>query len=296
MTLYNFGYTIPTAALSGGTTNLAGPNVTVANISGSAVVNVTSGTLQTLNVAGSDLTNGITVSSGAQAGNTSLSVSGGLVTLNNTNPIPTATLSGGTINLNGPAVTAANISGNAVVNVTAGSLQTLNVAGSNLANGVTVSSAASAGSTSLSVSGGLVTLNNTNLIPAAAFSGGTSNLAGPNVTLANVSGGAGWSASTRAACRRLNATGGNTTVGSPATVTSASVTAGLVNLNNTNPMAFLGVSGGTINLNGGAAIGTADFNSRATPRSILRARWSSATSSSSTAGLRPAFPAAIHSP
>ena len=62
-------------------------------------------------------------------GTTSLGVSGGLVTLHNTNTIPVAALSGGTTNLAGPTVTVATISGsNAVVNVTAGSVPTLNVA------------------------------------------------------------------------------------------------------------------------------------------------------------------------
>ncbi len=160
------------------------------NVAGSAIVAINAGSAPTLNVASSDPTNGVTVGAGATVGGTSLGVSGGLVTLNNTNTIPVATLSGGTTNLAGPAVTVATVSGsNTVLNVTAGSVPTLNVVNSNSASGVNVGAGATVGSTSLGVSGGLVTLDNTNTIPVAALSGGTTILAGPNVTVATVSGG-----------------------------------------------------------------------------------------------------------
>ena len=60
MTLHNTN-TIPVAALSGGTTNLAGPNVTVATVSGgNTVVNVTAGSVPTLNVVSGNPTSGVT--------------------------------------------------------------------------------------------------------------------------------------------------------------------------------------------------------------------------------------------
>ena len=94
---------------------------------------------------------------------------------------PDVTASGGTTNLAGATVNVATVSGsNAVVNVTAGSVPILNVGNSNLTSGVTVGPAATVGSTSLGVSGGLVTLENINTIPTAALSGGTTNWAGPD--------------------------------------------------------------------------------------------------------------------
>ena len=185
---FNNTSTMTSLIASGGTTNVGGATVTVATVSGNAVVNVNSGSLPTLYVLGSNLTSGVTVGPGASAGVTALNVSGGLVTLNNSDTIPTAALSGGTTNLAAPTVTVANVSASALVNVTAGSVATLNVASSDLTHGVTVGPGASVGSTALNVSGGLVTLNNTNTIPTPAFSGGTTNLAGPTVTTANVSG------------------------------------------------------------------------------------------------------------
>jgi autotransporter-associated beta strand protein len=178
--------TMTSLIASGGTTTVAGPTVSVATVSGSAVVNVTAGSVPSLNVTSSNLTSGVTVGAGASAGSTELNISGGLVTLNNTNAIPVAALSGGTTHLAGPDVAVANISGNAVVNATAGSVATANVGGGNLTGGP----GASVGSTTLSVSGGLVTLNNTNTIPVASLSGGTTTLSGPTVTAANVSGNA----------------------------------------------------------------------------------------------------------
>ena len=221
------------------------------NVSGSAVVAISAGTVSNLNVASSNLTNGVTVGSGAKAGGTSFSVSGGLVTLNNTNTIPLAALSGGTTNLSGPTVTTASISGTAVVNVTAGSVPTLNVPN----NTVTAGSAASVGSTSLGVSGGLVTLNNTNTIPTAALSGGTTNLSGPAVTLANVSGAAVVNVN-KGSVAMLNVSGGSTSLSSSATVNSLLVTGGTVNL----PV-------------GTTTVGTADFsfasNALVTPGLLL---------------------------
>jgi autotransporter-associated beta strand protein len=223
--------TIPSAALSGGTTNLAGPNVTVATVSSSnTVVNVTGGSMPTLNVANSSPVGGVTVGIGASAGSTALSVSGGLVTLNNTNGIPTAALTGGTTILAGPTVAVATVSGgNTVVNVTGGSVPTLNVANSSPAGGVTVGVGASAGSTALSISGGLVTMNNTNTIPAAALSGGTTNLSGPSVTLANVSAAAVVNVN-KGSVAALNVNGGFTSLSSSATVNNLLVTSGTVNL------------------------------------------------------------------
>ena len=217
------------------------------NVSGSAVVAISAGAVPSLNVAGSDLTNGVTVGSGATVGTSSLAVSGGLVTLHNTNTIPTAALSGGTTNLAGPTVTAASISGTAVVNVTAGSVPTLNVPN----NTVTAGPAASVGSTSLGVSGGLVTLNNINTIPVAALSGGTTNLAGPTVTIASVSGTAVVNV-TAGSVPTLNVANNTVTAGSAASVgsTSLSVLGGLLTLNNSNMIPAAALSGGTTNLAG----------------------------------------------
>jgi autotransporter-associated beta strand protein len=262
LTTMNNTNTIPVAALSGGTINLAGPTVTVATVSGSnTVVNVTAGSVPTLNVTNGNLTGGVTVGAGASACTTSASVSGGLVTMNNTNTIPIAALSGGTTNMAGPNVTAATVSGgNTVVNVTAGSVPTLNVVNSNLIGGVTVSSGASAGSTSLSVSGGLVTLNNGGTIPSAALSGGTTNLSGPSVTAANISGGAVVSVS-KGSVGALTASGsGLTTVSSSAAVSNLVVLGGRVNVSSTTALSVLAVSGGTVNLPvGTTSVGTANF-------------------------------------
>jgi fibronectin-binding autotransporter adhesin len=235
---------VPSLIASGGTINLAGPTVTSANISGNALVNITSGSVLSLNVASSDLNSGVTVGAGASAGGTSLSVSGGLVTLNNTNTIPTATISGGTTNFNGPTVTAAAVSGGDVI-VNAGSLSTLSVSGNTTL--VTVGLAASAGGTLLSVSGGLVTLNNTNTIPTATISGGTVALAGPNVTAAGISGGA--VNVTAGSVLTLNVGGNLTNVsvgaGASAGSTSLSVSGGMLTLNNTNTIPTATLTGGT---------------------------------------------------
>jgi fibronectin-binding autotransporter adhesin len=225
---------IPSFAASGGTTTLAGPTVTVANISG-GIVNVNSGAVSVMNVAGT--TAGITVAPSALAGTTSLSVSGGLVTLDNLNTIPTAVFSGGTTALAGPAVTVATISSsNSVVNVNSGSVATLNVTGSNPVGGVTVYPGALAGTTSASISGGLVTLDNLNTIPTAVFSGGTTTLAGPAVTVATISGGS----------TVVNANGGS--VGT----TLLSVSGGLATLNCSNTIPIAALSGGTTTLIGPA--------------------------------------------
>ncbi len=206
------------------------------NVSGSAVVNISAGTVANLNVASSSLINGVTVGFGANAGGTSLSVSGGLVNLDNHNTIPLAALSGGTTNFFGPTVTAATISSTAVVNVSAGSV------------------------TSLGVSGGSVTLFNTNIIPTAALSGGTTNLSGPSVTLASISGNAIVNVN-NGSVSTLSASGsGTTTVSAPATVGTASVSGGLVNLTAANPSlsAFV-VTGGTVILPGTFHINAANL-------------------------------------
>ncbi len=110
--------------------------------------------------------------------------------LSNANTMGNLMAYGGATTLNGPTVTTATVSGNAVVNITGGSVPTLNVLSSDTSTGVTASAGATVGSTALGVSGGLVTLYNTNAIPTAALSGGTTNLLGPMVITANASGSA----------------------------------------------------------------------------------------------------------
>ena len=247
---------IPTAVLSGGTTNWAGPTGNTATVSGSnTVVNITAGRVLNLNVVNSSLIGGVTGGAGETVGSVSLSVSGGLVNLNNSNTIPVATLSGGTTNLNGPTVTVATVSGtNTVVNVTAGAVPTLNVTNSSLIGGVTVSSSASACSTALTVSGGLVNLYNSDTIPTAALSGGTTNLSGPTVTTANVSGGAVVNVN-QGSLTTLNASGtATTTVSSSATVTNANVYGGLANLNPTSGLSSLLLAGGRVNVSSSSAL------------------------------------------
>ena len=106
-----------------------------------------------------------------------------------------------------------------------------------------------------------MTLNNTNTMPSVALSGGTTNLAGPSLTAANISG---------AAVVRINSgsvsalthSGGITTVGSAATVSSATISGGQVTLGNTNAMASLAVSGGTVNTVAGATVSNLSVSRR----------------------------------
>ena len=82
MTLYNTN-TVPIAALSGGTTNLLGPMVSTADVSGSALVNVGSAsTVATANVSGTAVVN----VNGANAV-TAANVSSGLVNVNVANAV-----------------------------------------------------------------------------------------------------------------------------------------------------------------------------------------------------------------
>ncbi len=266
--------TIPTAALSGGTTNLEGPNMTVtaATVSGNAVVNVTAaaGYVPSLSVAGGL----VTVGPAVNAGLTAPTISGGSVTLYNGNTTAAATFSGGTTNLAGPTVPTATVSGsNTVVNVTAGSVPNLIVASSNLISGVTVSSSASACSQSLTVSGGLVNLYNSDTIPAAALSGGTTNFSGPSMTVANISGAAVVNVNVGNVATLNQSGSATTTISSSATVPTLYVTGGRVNISNTSAVTLLQVTGGTVNLPGTTTVNTADFTSASTayvpPRTLL---------------------------
>ena len=179
------GGTVGTLTASGGAVGVSGGTVVNAQISGTAVVNATGGALTLFSASGGSTT----VGSGASVGAATVNGSA-VVNFNNTNTMTSLMASGGTTNLAGPTATVATVSGNAVVNVTAGDVPTLNVVSSNLTSGVTVGPGAAAGDLALSVSGGKVTLNNTNTIPTAALSGGTTNLAGPAAAVANVSGNA----------------------------------------------------------------------------------------------------------
>ena len=157
-------------------------------------------------------------------------------------------------------MSAATISGsNTVVNVTAGSVPTLNVLGSSLTSGVTVGSGATAGNTSLGVSGGLANLNNTNAIPVATLSGGTTNLAGPVVTLANISGAAVVNVNKGSVASLFASGSATTTVSSSATVGSAAVYGGQVNFNNASGLSNLVVVGGTVSLPASLTVGAANF-------------------------------------
>ena len=99
----------------------------------------------------------------------------------------------------------------------------------------------------LGVSAGLVTLNNTNAIATATLSGGTTTLAGPAVTTANVSGNAVVNVNAGSVSARSGASGGNTTIQSSISVGSASVSGGTVNL-------IGGVTAGTIDVSAGAGL------------------------------------------
>ena len=325
--------TLPSFTALGGTTSLAGATVNVATVSGSnAVVNVTAGNMPILNVTNSNPTSGVTIGAGASACTTSASVSGGLVTLNDNDTIPTATLSGGTTNLNAPTVNVATISGtntvvnvtggqvlrfsssggsttigslasaftatvsgtavvnlnntnpmdsftasggttnyggngfgpsvpvaaisgtNTVVNITAGSIPTLTVNGSSLIGGVTAGTGASVGSTAVNVSGGLVTMNNTDTIPTATLSGGTTNFNGPTLTVANVSGSAVVKVNVGSVATLTQSGSASTTVAAAATVTNASVYGGLANLNPTSGLSGLIVGGGRVNVSNTSAL------------------------------------------
>ena len=196
------GGTLGSLVAGGGAISVNGATVLSAQISGTATVNAAGGALTVLNASGGSTTvtapasvGSATVSGGVVTLNNTnsmigLIVSGGSVAMNNTGMVATAALSGGTTTVAGATLTTATISGGAIVSVTAGSVPALNVIGSDPTHGVTVGAGASAGSTALSVSGGLVTLNNTNTIPAATFSGGTTTLAGPTVSTVSVSGSA----------------------------------------------------------------------------------------------------------
>jgi autotransporter-associated beta strand protein len=140
--------------------------LTSATISGGAIVNVTTGNVPALSVVASDISQGVTVGAGASAGATALSVSGGLVTLNNTNTIPNATFSGGTTTVAGPTVTALNVSGSATVNINAANT----VNGTTSINGGTVRVA-----DPLGLQKSTVTVNSNNSI---AFSGSSAVLGG----------------------------------------------------------------------------------------------------------------------
>ena len=229
------GGNIGVLTASGGAVSVGGGTVGTAQVSGAAALNATAGavTLLTVSSAGS-----ATVGAGATLG--AATVSGGVANLTNVNTMGSLMASGGATTVNGPTVSMATVSGNAVVNVTgASNVQILNVLSSDLTTGVTVGLNASAGSTSLGVSGGLVTLYNTNTIPTAALSGGTTNLLGPMVSTANVSGTA-----------LVN-------VGSASTVAAANVSGtAVVNVNGANSVTAANVSGsGLVNVNVANAVG-----------------------------------------
>ena len=188
-----------------------------------------------------------------------LIVSGGSVAINNASTVVTAALSGGTTTVAGATLTAATVSGGAVVNVTAGSVPTLNVIASDPAHGITVGPGASAGTTAFSVSGGLVTLNNTNTIPAATFSGGTTTLAGPTVAAVSVSGSA--TVNIGAADTVIGATsisGSTVQVADPA---GLGLQRSTVTVNSNNSLAFSGPSAVL-----GGLLGSGSFN---LPSSVL---------------------------
>ena len=119
-----------------------------------------------------------------------LVVSGGSVAMNNTSVVATAALSGGTITGGGRDGDRGHDFRWRHRHVTAGSVPTLDVVRKRPDAGRNRGRGASAGTMALSVSGGLVTLYNTNTIPAATLSGGTTTLAGPTVAAVSVSGSA----------------------------------------------------------------------------------------------------------
>ena len=81
-------------AVTGGTINLAGPNVAAANISGRALLNISIGSVSALTVNGGVTTVGPAASLG------SATVGGGLLTLLNANSFSgTTSLSGGTLQI-----------------------------------------------------------------------------------------------------------------------------------------------------------------------------------------------------
>ena len=220
------GGNIGVLTASGGAATVSGGTVGSAQVSAAAILNATGGDLTMLTASGGSATAGPSATLGAAT------VSGGVVNLSNANTMGSLMASGGATTLNGPTVSTATISGNAVVNVTSGNVQTLNVLGSDLTTGVTGGTGATVGSTSLGVSGGLVTLYNTNTVPIAALSGGTTNLLGPMVSTADVSGSA-----------LVN-------VGSASTVATANVSGtAVVNVNGANAVTAANVSSGLVNVN-----------------------------------------------
>ena len=246
------GGTLGALVAGGGAINITGATVGNAQISGTATINATAGAVTLLNASGGTTTftapaavGSATVSGGVASLNntnsmTGLTVSGGLVAMNNGSTVATAALSGGTTTLAGPTVTAATVSGGAVVNVTSGNVPGLYVIASDQTHGITVGAGASAGSTALSVSGGLLTLNNSNVIPSATFSGGTTTLAGPTVAAVTVSGSA--TVNIGAANSVSGATsisGGTVHVADPSGV---GLQQSIVTVNSNNGLAFSGPS------------------------------------------------------
>ncbi len=245
------GGTIGTLTASGGAIGVSGATVASAQVSGTAAVNATGGAFTLLAATGGNTT----VGSGASVGAATVN-SNAIVNLDNTNTMTSLLASGGTTTLAGPTVTVATVSGNAVVIVSAGDVPTLNVTSSDPNLGVTVSNGASAGDTLLNVSGGRARLSNTNIIPTATLSGGSTTLAGPAVTVANISGGSTFVNISAGSVATLNVASSNLssgiTVGPGASVgsTALSVSGGLVTLNNTNTIPTAAFSGGTTNLAG----------------------------------------------
>ena len=190
---------------------------------GQNVLNVNAGQLNVTGVGGTTVnpTGVLNVSNGSIFQTTSLNVSGGSV----------SATGGGTLQPSG----AVTVSGPGVLNVDMYSVfQT-------------------SSSTSLTVTGGQVMLNNLNpgTIGTATLSGGTTNFAASSTTVVTT-------ATISAAA--------NVTVGSQTSLANASVSGGQVYINtaSTNPMTSLAVTGGSVSLASGVTIATADFSNPGT--------------------------------